>query len=106
MSRSGPAILVLLAAATLAPAAAPPPAPLHWSFRSPKRPAVPRLSANRAIANPVDAFLAARLDAAGLRFSAPADRATLLRRLSFDLAGLPPRPTAAGSGRRHQDHRP
>lgn len=45
-----------------------------------------------AIANPIDAFIAARLAAAGKSFSPAADRRTLIRRLTFDLHGLPPEP--------------
>jgi hypothetical protein len=90
MARLASASLALLTLSLLSPAAAPP-APFHWSFRTPKRPAVPRVR-GEAVRNPVDAFLLARLEPAGLSFSAPADRATLLRRLSFDLVGLPPTP--------------
>ena len=44
------------------------------------------------VRTPVDAFLLAALEKKGLGFSDDADRATLLRRLSFDLIGLPPAP--------------
>ncbi len=47
--------------------------------------------------NPIDGFLLARLDKAGLGFSAPADRRTLIRRLTFDLIGLPPTPEEIAS---------
>jgi hypothetical protein len=55
------------------------------------RPEVPA-AANRAITNPVDRFLEARLAEAGLPVNPEADRPTLLRRLSFALTGLPPTP--------------
>jgi len=57
----------------------------HWAFEPPVRGKVP--VAGR---NPVDAFVVARLAAGGLSLSPPAASHTLLRRLSFDLAGLPP----------------
>ena len=68
----------------------------HWAFQPVKRPAVPYVPSigNRlsGIANPIDAFLFQKLIAAKLTFSPPADRATLIRRASFDLLGLPPSP--------------
>ena len=57
----------------------------HWAFLPPKRPEVPA-----SAPNPVDALVLARLRDAGLAPSPEADRPTLLRRLSFDLTGLPP----------------
>lgn len=47
---------------------------------------------NTEYSNPIDAFIAAQLATNGLSLSPPADRATLIRRLSFDLIGLPPSP--------------
>ena len=58
----------------------------HWAFIPPVRPALPRPG------NAIDAFVQARLEREGLKPSPPADRATLLRRLSLDLTGLPPAP--------------
>ncbi len=58
----------------------------HWAFVPPARPAVPKGKGT----NPIDAFVRARLDKEGLKPSPEADRVTLLRRLSFDLTGLPP----------------
>ncbi len=63
----------------------------HWSFQPVKRPAVLEVKSGR-IRNPIDAFVLARLEADGIVPSPPAGRATLLRRLSFDLTGLPPMP--------------
>jgi mono/diheme cytochrome c family protein len=65
-----------------------------WSLRPLTRPAVPRLPAEDAarVRNPIDAFVAANLREQGLRPSPEADRRTLIRRLSFDLVGLPPTP--------------
>jgi mono/diheme cytochrome c family protein len=65
-----------------------------WSFRPPARVMPPELSASdrELVRNPVDAFLLAKLREQGLSFSPEADRATLIRRLTFDLIGLPPQP--------------
>ncbi len=62
----------------------------HWSFQPLTRPATPQVTNPRWPRNPIDAFVLARLEAAGLQPSAEADRATLVRRLSLDLLGLPP----------------
>ncbi len=63
----------------------------HWAFQPVKKPAVPQISNLKSqISNPIDAFVAAKLTAAGLGFAPPADAATLCRRLYFDLTGLPP----------------
>ncbi len=67
----------------------------HWAFQKRARPQPPAFSAalDRAwVATPVDAFILASLRKAGLRPAPPADRRTLLRRVSFDLTGLPPAP--------------
>lgn len=57
----------------------------HWAFRKPVRPTVPDTSGH-----PIDAFVMRRLAKRGMSLSAAAPRHTLLRRLSFDLTGLPP----------------
>jgi hypothetical protein len=64
----------------------------HWSFQPVRRPDVPRISGAGAVENPIDAFLFARLKEAGLDLAPPAPRRELIRRLSFDLTGLPPTP--------------
>jgi hypothetical protein len=66
--------------------------PTHWSFRKPTRPAVPTVSDPAWVRNPIDAFVLKRLDSEGLRPSPPADRRTLIRRVTLDLTGLPPTP--------------
>ncbi len=62
----------------------------HWSFLPPARPEVPASDGAGFAKNPVDRLILARLREAGLGPSPEADRATLLRRLSIDLTGLPP----------------
>lgn len=64
----------------------------HWAFEPIVRPAVPSVEHGELIRNPIDAFILSRLEAEGLSFSPPAGRHELLRRLSFDLVGLPPAP--------------
>ncbi len=62
-----------------------------WAFQPGKRPPVPKVAdPGSRVANPIDAFLLAKLSGTGLSLAAPADRRTLLRRLTFDLTGLPP----------------
>jgi hypothetical protein len=64
----------------------------HWAFRPVRKPAVPAVRSACWVRTPVDAFVLAGLEARGLAPAAQADRRTLLRRLSFDLLGLPPTP--------------
>ena len=59
-----------------------------WAFRKPVRPAVPSVAAK----NPIDAFLLRRLREKGLGFAPEAGKPSLLRRLAYDLTGLPPTP--------------
>ncbi len=63
----------------------------HWAFEAPTNPKIPVVgSGTYAPKNPVDNFLFARLLKEGLRPSPPADSATMIRRVAFDLTGLPP----------------
>ncbi len=67
----------------------------HWSYEKVVRPQVPTghiapLMEPPSGENPIDAFLAQRLQKEGLRMSPPADRATLIRRVALDVTGLPP----------------
>jgi hypothetical protein len=64
----------------------------HWAFAAPKRPEPPAVTRQNWVRNPIDQFVLARLDREGLRPSPEADRTTLLRRLTYDLTGLPPTP--------------
>jgi hypothetical protein len=62
----------------------------HWAFQKPEAVRPPRVKSAGAVRNPIDRFIVARLEAEGLAPSPEADRETLIRRLSFDLLGLPP----------------
>lgn len=63
----------------------------HWAYSPIVRPEFAKLKKHqKLVANPIDAFVLARLESEGIEPSALADRATLLRRLSLDLIGLPP----------------
>ncbi len=62
----------------------------HWAFRSIERPPLPFVQNSDGVNNEVDQFILAKQESAGLSPSPRADRATLIRRLSFDLLGLPP----------------
>ena len=59
-------------------------------FQPPRRPALPAVKQVDWAANAIDSFILTRLEAKGLHPSRPADRARLLRRVTFDLTGLPP----------------
>ena len=65
---------------------------VHWAFKPALRPQIPRVNHASWSRNPIDDFVLARLEAEKLAPSPEADRLTLLRRLSFDLTGLPPTP--------------
>ncbi len=64
----------------------------HWSFQPVKRPPVPAVKNRAWVANPIDAFILAKLEAKGLTPNPPASRRELIRRLYYDLTGLPPTP--------------
>ena len=70
------------------------PAPAWWSLRPIVRPPISHVEGAEAAwaRTPIDAFILARLKDKGLKPAAQADRRTLIRRLSFDLLGLPPAP--------------
>jgi len=64
----------------------------HWSLIPPVRPELPEVHNEAWVRNPIDRFILARLEAAGLSPAPEADRRTLARRLALDLTGLPPEP--------------
>lgn len=67
----------------------------HWSFQPCRQPQPPRVQAADWVRNPIDNFVLARLEAAGLAPAPEADRYTLVRRVYLDLIGLPPTPEEA-----------
>jgi mono/diheme cytochrome c family protein len=64
----------------------------HWAYQPLKNPPPPAVDRRDWVRTPIDAFVLAKLEAKGMTPSQPADRRTLLRRVSFDLIGLPPTP--------------
>jgi hypothetical protein len=64
----------------------------HWAFCKPERPATPQVRDTRWIRNPIDSFILARLEKEGLAPAPAAPKTALLRRVTFDLTGLPPTP--------------
>jgi hypothetical protein len=75
-----------------APADEQPEKTAHWAFVAPNRPPIPRNTPRATrLENPIDAFILARLAKEQIKPSPEAHRATLLRRVSLDLTGLPPR---------------
>ncbi len=67
-------------------------APAHWAFQAPRRPELPEVKESDWVRNPVDRFLLAGLESIEFRHSPEADRVALIRRVTFDLTGLPPSP--------------
>ena len=79
----------------------------HWAFQPPVKPALPADVTAIAVGEafqPIDRFVATRLSQAGSTFAPPANRANLLRRVKFDLHGLPP--TKEELARFLSDHHP
>jgi mono/diheme cytochrome c family protein len=66
--------------------------PNHWAFQPPIDPPIPAVQDGAWPRSPIDNFILAQLEAAGLTPAAPADKRTLIRRATFDLTGLPPTP--------------
>jgi hypothetical protein len=63
---------------------------IAWAFSTPRRPALPQVRQKSWVANPIDAFVLAKLEQRGIAPSRRADKLMLLRRVTFDLTGLPP----------------
>ena len=64
----------------------------HWAYQPLKAPAIPKVTDAAWPANDIDRFILARLESAGLQPGANAEKIILIRRLYFDLVGLPPTP--------------
>ena len=77
---------------------------VHWAFQVPVRPRLPKVANQGWPQSAIDYFVLARLEAARVEPSPPADQRTLVRRLSLDLRGLPP--TAEEVSRFLTDNRP
>src|SRR5581483_523378 len=78
--------------AASAPGAPPPPADVPWSFRPVRDPAVPAVRDRGWPADDLDRFILSKLEERGYAPAPPAGKAELLRRVTFDLTGLPPTP--------------
>lgn len=64
----------------------------HWAFQPIRGPVIPTVRNKGWVKTPIDQFILAGLEGKGLRPAPPADRRTLIRRLTYDLIGLPPTP--------------
>jgi mono/diheme cytochrome c family protein len=64
----------------------------HWAFRPVKEPLSPTIKNRKLVQTPIDQFLLAKLETKGLSLSPRADKRTLIRRVNYDLTGLPPTP--------------
>ena len=62
----------------------------HWAFETPTRAKPPAVRDESSIRNPIDRFVQFRLEEQALSLASPAERATLIRRLTLDVTGLPP----------------
>ena len=78
----------------------------HWAFITPTRPELPPVKNEAWVRNAIDRFILARLEREGLTPSPEAAKTTLIRRLSFDLTGLPPTPAEVDQFLRESDATP
>jgi hypothetical protein len=74
----------------------------HWAFRPVVQPSLPPVTDSAWPRNAIDSFILAKLEKEGLSPAKEASRATLLRRLSFDLRGLPPLPEELAAFESHE----
>ena len=97
-NRLVPILLVALVAPTIAGDDVAPPETFkaeqreHWAFQPVRRPALPEVKEARWVRNPIDRFIRASQEAMDFVPAPEADRVALIRRLTFDLTGLPPQP--------------
>lgn len=75
----------------------------HWSFKPVTRPEVPPVERQDWVQNPIDAFILHRLEKNGLQPNPPADKIALIRRVYYDLTGLPPSPEEVQSFLKNND---
>lgn len=64
----------------------------HWAYQAVARPATPAVKDSKWVRSPIDAHILAQLEAKGIKPSADADRATLIRRVTLDTWGIIPTP--------------
>ncbi|HYI95924.1 MAG TPA: DUF1549 and DUF1553 domain-containing protein [Bryobacteraceae bacterium] len=64
----------------------------YWALQSVRRPALPAVKDSAWVRNPIDAFILLKLEDKGIKPGPSADKITLIRRVTFDLTGLPPTP--------------
>src|SRR4051812_5093450 len=69
----------------------------HWSLRSLQSVSLPEVQDASWVRTPVDRFILSKIEEAGFKPNSTADRRTLIRRLAFDLTGLPPTPEEVAS---------
>ena len=74
----------------------------HWAYVPPQAGKLPKVGDQSWATNAIDRYVLSQIERAGLKPAPPADRITLIRRLSWDLTGLPPAPSAVDSFLRDQ----
>jgi hypothetical protein len=89
---AAPLVGAVLARAQAPGSRSPAPAKAHWAYVKPVRPGLPAVARPGWVRSPIDRFVLARLEREKLSPAAEAGKATLLRRATLDLTGLPPTP--------------